>query len=180
MPTVKEITNCFELLFRSFHTPQFTKTQQLTYWTERRLLPLVRVGLLCYFGKSALPEMEVTTPWTLSKKSRIDFCVGDAAIEFAVRNPGKSYTNVSAVANSSEVKKLLKWRKGKSVLVLFDFSESPFTRDELQWYREHPTFGKGNHRKNAYTVIYFHVAGVRPLKLEKHILQVRRKSRAPA
>lgn len=179
MPTIAEIEACFELLFDAFHRKEFCKTHQLTHWRERDLLPLVRVGLLCYFGKKAVPEVEVATPWTTSGKSRIDFQVDDTAIEFAVRNPGKSYTNVSASTNTSEVKKLMKWTKGKSVLVLYDFSDKPFTPDEMQWYRDHPSFGKGNHKKNAFTVLYFHVSKRRPLVLGKQLLEVRRRSRTP-
>ena len=141
---------------------------------------MIRVGLLCYFGKKALPEVEVSTPWAKSGKSRIDFCIGDTAVEFAVRNPGKSYTNVSASTNTSEVKKLISWKKGKSVLVLFDFSDSPFTWDDLQWYREHPSFGKRSHKKNAYSVLYFYVAKARPRELGMHLIEVRRKSRTPS
>lgn len=179
MTTVKEIASCFDLLFTAFHTKEFQKSHQLTHWRERELLPLIRVGLLCHFGKKALPEVEIDTPWTKSGKSRIDFCIGDTAVEFAVRNPGKSYTNVSASTNTSEVKKLISWKKGKSVLVLFDFSEKPFTWDELQWYREHPSFGKGNRKKNAYTILYFYVVSTKPLELDMHLIEVRRKTRTP-
>ncbi len=180
MPTVNEIAKCFNLLFSAFHTKEFKKSHQLNYWRERELLPLIRVGLLCYFGKKALPEVEVSTSWTKSGKSRIDFCIKDTAVEFAVRNPGKSYTNVSASTNTSEIKKLLSWKKGKSVLVLFDFSDSPFTCEELQWYREHPSFGKGNRKKNAYSVLYFYVASARPQELGMNLIEVRRKSRTPS
>ncbi len=180
MPTVTQVSDCFELLFSAFHTKEFTKSLKLNHWRERDLLPLMRTGLLCYFGKKALPEVEVATSWTVSGKSRIDFCIDDTAVEFAVRNPGKSYTNVSASTNTSEVKKLLSWKNGKSVLVLFDFSDSPFTWEELQWYREHPSFGKGNRKKNAYSVLYFYVESKRPLKLGKHLIEVRRKSRTPS
>ena len=126
-----------------------------------------------------MPEVEVKTSWTKSGKSRIDFCVGDTAIEFAVRNPGKSYTNVSASTNTSEIKKLISWDKGKSVLVLYDFSDKPFSREDLQWYREHPSFGSGNRKKNAYTVLYFFVVRAKPLELGMHLIEVRRKSRVP-
>ena len=177
MPTVNEISDCFELMFKAFHSKEFCKTHKLNHWRESQLLPLIRVGLLCYFEKQALPEIEVSTPWTQSKKSRIDFRVGNVAIEFAVRNPGKSYTNVSASTNTTEIKKLMKWTEGKSVLVLFDFSDSPFDMDELQWYREHPKFGSGNHKKNAYSVLYFFVAKRRPLATGCYLVQVRRKSR---
>jgi hypothetical protein len=180
MPTVIEVAKCFDLLFTAFHTKEFKKSHQLNHWRERDLLPLIRVGLLCYFGKKALPEVEVSTAWTKSGKSRIDFCIADTAVEFAVRNPGKSYTNISASTNTSEVKKLLSWKKGKSVLVLFDFSDSPFTKQDLQWYREHPSFGKGNRTKNAYTVLYFHVVDPRTQELDMHLIEVRRKSRTPS
>jgi hypothetical protein len=179
MPTITQVAQCFDLLFAAFHSKEFAKSHKLNHWKERDLLPLIRVGLLCYFGKKALPEVEVATPWTKSLKSRIDFRIGDTAVEFAVRNPGKSYTNVAASTNTSEVKKLLSWKAGKSVLVLFDFSDSPFTWQELQWYREHPRFGKGNRTKNAYSVLYFYVVKSRPRELAMHLIQVRRRSRTP-
>jgi hypothetical protein len=179
MPTIQEVDKCFTLMFENFIRPEFSKTQELKHWRERDLLPMMRVGLLCYFGKRVVPEVEVETPWTKSGKSRIDFRVGTTAIEFAVRNPGKSFTNVTAKANATEVKKLMRWRAGKSVLVLFDFSADPFTWDELQWYRQHPSLGKGNHSKNALNVLYYFLEGW-PRHAACHRLEVRRRSRVPS
>jgi hypothetical protein len=165
-------------MFENFIRPEFSKSQGLKHWRERDLLPVVRVGLLCYFGRKVKPEVSVDTKWTTSGKSRIDFVIDADAVEFAVRNPGKDYTNVSSRANASEIKKLQVWSQGKSVLVLFDFSSKPFTKEQLQWYREHPSLGKGNHKKNAVTVLYFHLTG-RPKLPACELLEVRRKSRTP-
>ncbi len=179
MATIQEIEHCFWLMFDNFTRREFGKSHALHTWRERQLLPLVRVGLLCYFQKSVVPEAEVRTPWTRSGKSRIDFRVSNTAIEFAVRNPGKSYTNVSAKANQSELKKLMKWKEGKAVLVLFDFSDFPFTLRDLQAYRQHPSFGQGNHDKNAFTVLYYYL-DPDSLEPERHLLEVRRRTRRVA
>ena len=173
---VDQIEAAFELMFRSFLDRSFAKSLHLQAKTERQLLPLIRVGLLCYFHKRVLPEVEVSTPWTKSKKSRIDFRIDKTAVEFAVRNPGKSKSNVSATTNQSEVKKLLKWREGRSVLVLFDFSHYPIQHDGFQEFRKHPSLGKGNHSKNAYTILYFHVVTRRPLEVRCHRKEIRRES----
>lgn len=179
MATVKEIEACFALMFDNFTRREFAKAQALHHWRERELLPLVRVGLLCYFRKSIVPEAEVKTPWTVSGKSRIDFRVADTAIEFAVRNPGKGYANVSPRANESELKKLLKWKKGKAVLVLFDFSDFPYGLDDLQGYRQHPSFGQGNHDKNAVTVLYYYI-DPESQDVDYHLIEIRRRTRRVA
>lgn len=56
--------------------------------------------------------------------------------------------------NETEMKKLLKY-KGKSLLVLFDFSKKPFSSDDLEVFREHPSVGQGNHKKSPYQISYF-------------------------
>lgn len=175
--TVNKIEEAFTLMFKGFLQPSFVKTLKLKKRTERQLLPLIRVGLLCYFGEKVIPEVEVNTPWTKSKKSRIDFRVANTAIEFAVRNPGRSKTNVSAYSNVSEVKKLLKWKEGRSVLVLFDFSREPLPANEFAAFRKHPSLGKGNHSKNAFTLLYFHIESLKPLNISCHRKEIRRATR---
>ena len=165
-------------MFESFLDRRFTKTLNLENKSERKLLPLVRVGLLCYFGQRVVPEAEVSTPWTKSGKSRVDFKIGSTAVEFAVRNPSKTSHNVSATANRSEVKKLLKWKNGRSVLVLYDFSRTPYAKNGFAAFRKHPSFGKGNHIKNAFTLLYFHIESLRPIKTGCHRKEIRRTTKA--
>lgn len=172
--SVDNIQAAFKLMFESFLDQSFVKTLGLQKRTERQLLPLIRVGLLCYFGMRVIPEVEVSTPWTKSKKSRIDFKIDRTAVEFAVRNPGRSNSNVSASSNQSEIKKLLKWKEGRSVLVLFDFSREPFQANGFAAFRKHPSLGKGNHSKNAYTLLYFHIKSLRPVRISCHRKEIRR------
>jgi len=176
--SINQIQSAFDLLFRSFFERSFVKSLGLKTKTERQLLPLIRVGLLCYFKKEVIPEVEVATSWTKSKKSRIDFKIEKTAVEFAVRNPGRSKANVSARSNQSEIKKLLKWKEGKSVLVLFDFSREPLPSNGFAEFRIHPSLGKGNHSKNAFTLLYFHIESLKPLEVSCHRKEIRRTSKA--
>ena len=153
--TINKIEDAFFLLYKNFHDKNFTKSISLKHKTESQLLPLVRTALLGFF-KQVIPERQIHTPWTKSKHSYIDFCVDKTAIEFAVRNPGKSKSNITPNTNKPEIKKLLKWNSGPAVLVLFDFSDTPLDGDAIEQYRVHPSLGKGNHKKSPFTILYFY------------------------
>lgn len=159
--TVKEVVEAFDLLFAALHRKEFTKTLCLNEWGERELLPLVRTFLLGYFGESLMPEAKTKLPGTLSGEGLIDFVIDNVAVEFAVRTPYASKSNVSATVNSPEIKKLIK-HDGLAVLILFDFSDTPYTEEQIERFRDWPSLGKGNHKKSAFNVAYFYLKKRRP------------------
>lgn len=152
--TVKEVVEAFDLLFASIHRKRFCKTLKLKAFTERELQPLVRTFLLGYFGESLVPEAKAKLPGARSGSGRIDYMVGNVAVELAVRNKGKPKSGISSSVNSTEVKKLMKHR-GLSVLVLLDFSDAPASDADITSFRDWPSLGKGNHSKSAFNVAYF-------------------------
>lgn len=162
--TVKEVVEAFELLFSSLHNKSFSKTLRLNEYGEQALLPLVRTFLLGYFGESLVPEAKSSLPGTLTGYGKIDFVIENVAVEFAVRKPSAARSNMSATVNSSEVKKLMK-HSGLAVIVLFDFSTSPYSEDQVESFRDWPSLGKGNHKKSPFNVAYFHLAKKRPQTL---------------
>lgn len=159
--TVKEVIEAFDLLFSSLHRREFTKTLGLNNWGERELLPLVRTFLLGYFGESLVPEAKSKLPGTLSGEGYIDFLIENVAVEFAARKPKAAKSNLSATVNSTEIKKLMK-HDGLAVLVLYDFSRSPYTEDQINNFREWPSLGRGNHNKSPFNVAYFYLEKKKP------------------
>jgi len=170
--TINEVVVAFELLFNSCHDKDFKKTLKLNEWCEREMLPLVRTFLLGYFGESIIPEARSRLPGTLTGNGYIDFIVDDVAVEFAVRKPTASKSNVSATVNANEIKKLMKY-DGLSLLVLFDFSKTPYSEEQIERFREWPSLGRGNHKKSPFNVAYFYVAKQRPVELDYYLKQIR-------
>lgn len=165
MPTtLAEVVESFEMLFESLHRKEFSKSLRLNEWGERELLPLVRTYLLGYFGESLVPEAKSKLPGSLTGDGYIDFLIENVAVEFAVRKPGAAKSNVSATVNATEIKKLMK-HEGLAVLVLFDFSSTPYTEEQIDRFRDWPSLGKGNHKKSAFNVAYFHIEKKRPRTL---------------
>jgi len=162
--TVKEVIEAFDLLFDSLHRKEFTKTLRLNEWGEQELLPLVRTFLLGYFGESLVPEAKTRLPGSLSGDGYIDFLIDNTAVEFVVRKPSAARSNVSASVNSTEVKKLMK-HDGLAVLVLFDFSKTPYTEKQIERFRDWPSLGKGNYTKSPFNVVYFYLKKKRPKTL---------------
>jgi hypothetical protein len=152
--TVKQAVEAFEFLFDSLHQREFRKTLPLTKMRERDLQPLVRTFLLGYFWEVA-PETRSHLPGSLTGEGSIDYVVGDLAIEFAVRRPTDPKSKLSSVTNATEIKKLMK-HDGLALIVLFDFSKTPFTDKAIERYREWPSLGRGNHRKSPFNVAYFY------------------------
>ena len=165
-PRVKEVVRAFELLFESIRSQKFSKTLALHEYSERELLPLVRTFLLGYFGKSLIAEASSKLPGSRSGNGRVDFLIGNLAVELAVRTPGDSKSAVSSAANSSEVKKLMK-HNGMAILILFDFSKTPYSIKDIERFRQCPSLGKGNHNKSAFNVAYFYIESWRPIKTGK-------------
>ncbi|HEV2187439.1 MAG TPA: hypothetical protein VGR70_09540, partial [Stellaceae bacterium] len=103
------------------------------------------------------PESIAKMP--LQKQGRVDFLLGNTAIEFAVKvdsDPKYKLLPGSPNGNSAEVHKLTK-HKGKSILVLFDFSRKRSLDDDELYdrYASH-SLGKGNHGRTAYEIMYFY------------------------
>lgn len=152
--TIRAVVEGFEFFFESLFERQFRKTLKFTEMRERDLLPLVRTFLLGYFWDVA-PETRSSLPGSLTGHGSIDFVVGDVAIEFAVRRPTDPRSRLSHVTNATEIKKLLR-HPGLAILVLFDFSKTPFDDAALERFRDWPSLGKGNHRISAFNVAYFY------------------------
>lgn len=170
--TITEVTECFEYFFSSLYRREFVKTLRLNEYSERELLPLVRCYLLGWFADHLLPEVKGVLPGSVSGYGYIDFVIDDVAVEFAVRKPTAARSAVSATVNSTEIKKLIKY-DGKSLLVLFDFSDTPLAEEQIESFRDWPSFGRGNHRKSAFNVVYFYVEKHRPLTLSKFTKNIR-------
>jgi hypothetical protein len=145
--------------------PSFSKTLHLHDWCEQELLPLVRTFLPGYFGESIVPEAQALLPGSLSGYGRLDFLVGNVAVEFAVRRPNARASSLSSYVNSGEVKKLMK-HDGLAVLVLFDFSGSPYEEEDIERFRDWPSLGKGNHTKSPFNVAYYYIRSRRPLETD--------------
>lgn len=140
--TITEIMECFEYFFSSLYRREFVKTLRLNECSERELLPLVRCYLLGWFADNVSPEVKSKLPGTVSGHGYIDFVIDDVAVEFAVRKPTAARSNVSATVNSTEVKKLMK-HDGKALLVLFDFSDAPYSEEQIESFRNWPSLGRG-------------------------------------
>lgn len=170
--TIKNVVESFEYLFSSLYRSEFVKTLRLNECNERELLPLVRCYLLGWFGDNLTPEVQAQLPGTLTGNGYIDFVIDDVAVELAVRRPDAPKATLSAYVNSTEMKKLMKY-DGKALLVLFDFSTTPFTEKQIEAFRDWPSLGQGNHKKSAFNVAYFYVEKRRPLTLGKIIKNIR-------
>ncbi len=151
--TIKKVVEAFRVLFSAINDKEFGKTLQMHEWNEQELAPLVRTFLLGHFGE-IIPEAKAKLPGTPSGYGRIDFVVKGVAVELAVRRRSQSKAPLSASVNSNEVKKLLKFN-GPAVLVLFDFSATPLTSQQLDGFRDWPSLGKGPHSKSPFNVAYF-------------------------
>lgn len=163
--TVTQAIVAFELLFSSLHRNEFKKTLRLNEMGEQELLPLVRTFLLGYFGESLIPEAKTKLPGSLTGTGYFDFLIGNVAVELAVRKPDASKSNLSASVNSSEIKKLLK-HDGLALLVLFDFSKTPYTEEQIEKFRDWSSLGRGNHKISAFNVAYYYRKKQRPLELD--------------
>ena len=170
--SVRDVVSSFDYLFSSLYRREFVKMLRLNKCNERELLPLVRCYLLGWFGDNLTPEVQAQLPGTLTGNGYIDFVIDDVAVEFAVRRPDAPKATLSAYVNATEMKKLMKY-DGKALLVLFDFSTTPFTEQQIEAFRDWPSLGQGNHKKSAFNVAYFYVKKRRPLTSGKIIKNIR-------
>ena len=120
MPTNKEIIKAFRLFFKGILNPDFTKTKSFKDKNERDLLMYLRFFLFGYFGSELRAEVEVKAPYSYTGWGRVDFEIGNIAVEFAVIKKESDLKE-----NIKEIKKLFKY-KGKSILVLFVWNENVF------------------------------------------------------
>jgi hypothetical protein len=127
---------------------------------------------LGYFGESIVPEAKAQLPGALTGLGRVDYLIGDVAVELAVRSRGKAKANVSASVNTSEVKKLMK-HDGRALLVLLDFSDTPATDGDISRFRDWPSLGKGNHKKSSFNVAYFYKKPTKRLALGRIVKNIR-------
>jgi len=170
--TITSVTNSFEYFFHSLYRTEFVKTLRLNECSERELLPLVRCYLLGCFSDDVSPEVKGKLPGSITRNGYIDFVIDDVAVEFAARKPTAAKSTVSATVNSTEMKKLMKY-DGKALLVLFDFSTTPYSEAQIEAFRDWPSLGKGNHKKSAFNVAYFYVEKRRPLTFGKITKNIR-------
>ena len=103
---------------------------------ERQLAPFLFVFLCGRFGPNQVfKEEKVQDNRRNSGGGRIDFRVGDTAIELAVRSETGKSKNLGCKENQSEIGKLLGFRR-KAILVLFDFNAVPcLDRSALNLFR---------------------------------------------
>ena len=169
--TVKEVIEAFDLLYKALHDREFRKSMRFNEWSEKELLPIVRSFLLGFFG-SVTPEFQVRLPGTKSGMGRLDFLIDNVAVELAVRRPGDHKGPLSDKVNATEAKKLM-LHDGLAVLVLFDFSKSPFQYEDLNRFRDWPSLGKGNHNRSAFNVSYHYIENARKRIYGKLYLNIR-------
>jgi hypothetical protein len=155
----------FGLFYESLWRREFRKSLDFHTWSEQQLLPLVRTFLLGYFGESLVPEASSALPLSLSGRGRIDFMIGDLAVEFVVRRPTAGRACISPQANSTEVRKLLK-HDGQALLVLYDMSRDWIDGGVLEEYRKLPSLGPGRQRKSPFNLAYYHLTHVRQLRTD--------------
>lgn len=161
--SIRDVVESFEYLFDSFYRKEFIKTHRFNKGNERELLPLVRWYLLGRYDDRVYPEFKARLQGSLTGNGYIDFVIGDIAVEFAVRTATASKASISATVQTTEMKKLMKY-DGKALLVLFDFSDSPYSEPEIDEFRYIPSLGKGNHKCSAFNLAYFYIARRRPFE----------------
>ncbi|MBF0383902.1 MAG: hypothetical protein HQL69_23040 [Magnetococcales bacterium] len=154
MVTIKQVGEAFHHLFSHLTTPEFRKSNNFASLNEQEMLLLVRFFLLGRFSDVRAEHLSDYWP-----NKRIDFMVGDVAVEMAVRPYDKGQHRLNQSINTSEINKLVKY-DGPSALVLLDFSEDPLTKAELEAeYRKTPSLGAGKHKLYSYSVLYFFTDG---------------------
>jgi hypothetical protein len=151
--SIKKIGDECEFFFSKSNDRRFLKTWRIADWGERDgILPALKWYLAGCFGNAVYPEENVSK----DNLSRVDFLIGDVAVEVAVRTSKSKKYPLSNSANASEIKKLVKYN-GPSLLILFDYSKAPFVESEIENFRDWPSLGKGNHNRSPFSVIYYYL-----------------------
>jgi hypothetical protein len=157
--SIAEISRAFHVFHEGLRDPAFSKSLGLSFWSERKLLPLARSFLLGWFGHGRVaPEVMSALPGKRTGMGRIDFVVGGVAVELAVRNQNGPRQNLSASVNADEIKKLMKF-DGPAVLVLLDLTDEPLDDGAIRKFRDWPSLGQGNHKKSSFSVSYHYQDG---------------------
>lgn len=164
---VSDIQESFLHLYENIRDPDFAKTHGFSSWMERQLLPLVRFYLLGRYG-SVSPEVTARLVRAAGGSGRVDFVVGNTAIELAVRSPTCLASKLLPSVNETEILKLMTY-DGPSVLILYDFSEYPLSDAQLQQYRDLPSLGRGNHFRSPFSVLYYYRADGKCISVRKNI-----------
>jgi hypothetical protein len=156
MATVTEVVEAFKLFYGAALRRDFSKSLYYVDWNERDILPSLRLFLLGYFGNTVKPESRGNGFRGKSKHRKVDFLVGGIAVEVAVRAASDSSSKLSAATNRAEIQKLIRHR-GKSLLVLLDFSRSPLSPEALEKYKSFnfTKTSQGKYSRSPYNVAYF-------------------------
>lgn len=152
--SIKKVRQAFTDLYVSSFDPVFRKTIRLDKGNEKEHLPFVRFFLLGFFG-ALEPERQTYYPGCKTGWGKFDFMIDNTAVEFAVRMKNHGKGAALEKANKSEIIKLMKY-KGKSILVIFDYSAEPLSKYDLNAYRKLPSLGKGKHNKYPLNLLYLY------------------------
>lgn len=142
--SVRNVVERFEYLFNSFYRKEFIKTHSFNTINERELFPLEKWFLLCLYDGRVYPKFKARLQGSTTGNSYIDFVISDITVEFAVRSEISSKALISAIVQTTEMKKLMRY-DGKALLALFDFSDSPYSESEIDEFRFIPSLGNRNH-----------------------------------
>ncbi len=163
MPSIKDIQHSVEDFLEICHARQFAKTYNFKNYSEKELLPLLRFFFAGRFGRVVIPECpahyaELKRKRTHYCDGRLDFLIGNVAVEVAVRPKYSSGSEMTAAKNYSEANKLSLFRNAKKrVLILMDFSKASMDFDlnmkNMKQYMRDLRVGKGN-KLHPFTVIY--------------------------
>jgi hypothetical protein len=157
--SIKGLEEELKYLFDKCLDQEFCRSYKCHTWNERDLLPLIRFYLAGVYGDDVIPEYWVRHALAEYGEGRVDFLVGETAVEIAVQ-PAQGHPNrLSRPVNEDECGKLMQ-HDGPAALALFDFSRVRSLKPEqLQSYRDIPSLGRGNYRKSGFNVLYFHRTG---------------------
>lgn len=142
--SVRNVVERFESLFNSFYRKEFIKTHSFNTINERELLSLIKWFLLYRYDNRVYPKFKARLQGSTIGNGYIDFVISDITAEFAVRSEISSKASISVIVQTTEMKKLMRY-DGKALLALFDFSDSLYSKPEIDEFRYIPSLGKRNH-----------------------------------
>lgn len=153
--SMKSIAEAFLTFHRATLDSEFSKSRGLHDFNEQQLLLPIRFFLLGWFGKIEA-ETGARRPSAMTRAGRIDFLVGNTAVEVAVRPYSQTHhQRLHPTSNRTEMEKLM-LHPDLSMLVLLDFAPTRVDWDVLVGYRNPPSLGSGNYNKSNFDVYYFH------------------------
>lgn len=156
---VKSIVDVIQL----FRDKSISKTMQMSHMNEKKLLPYLRFYLAGKYGKSL--SVEIPCKYKIKKRTivheydgRIDFKIGNVAVEIAVRTTNGNPTTLVTSSNEDELIKLMLYKNASTrLLILIDFSKAELRFDLLiDRMRDIATnlrVGSGN-KKHKFTAAY--------------------------